>query len=147
MGFTTFFEDGDSNTEFHAPGGGILRRPTLHAMYIHPPKPTGPQSTFYLEVESFLAQSFSGAGGTVFAMGVQPGYLPGGPGKSANLGASAALLSSSGDTQLALGPAVGYRVPVQTHFAVRLQAGYRRWFDAELDELTFAVILGAVFGG
>lgn len=150
LGGTAFFRGGDSDTDLDVPGAGILGLPTLHAMYIHvsSPKPSGPPpSTFYIELEAGLSQQLEGAGGTRLVLGLQPGYLFAGQERSGYFGVNIALLSFDGDTELALGSALGYRIPVQRHFAVRLQAGYRRWVDSELNELTFAVILGAVLRG
>lgn len=148
LGSTTFFRGGDSDTQFNLPGAGILNLSTLHAAYIYvpPPNAEGTQSTFFIELEAGLSKQFTGAGGTRLVLGLQPGYLFNGQERSPYMGVNLALLSFEDDTEFALGAALGYRTPVQRHFAVRLQAGYRRWLDSELNELSLAVILGAVFG-
>ncbi len=60
-------------------------------------------------------------------------------------GIDLALITGEGDTEFAVGGALGYRLPVTSGLAVRFHANYRRSIDLELKEVTGAVILSAVF--
>jgi hypothetical protein len=75
------------------------------------------------------------------------GYLPSGVETGSTYGAvTLALFAREGSTNFAPGVAIGYRVPVVAHFAVRFQANYRRWIEAESNEVNAVVILGLVGG-
>lgn len=49
------------------------------------------------------------------------------------------------DTDFAVGGSVGYRLLPTERVAVRFEGSYRRWLDFELNEISFAAILGIVF--
>jgi hypothetical protein len=47
-------------------------------------------------------------------------------------------------TDEGLGAKVGYRVLIGSSVGVRLEAGYRRWFDSHINEIMFGVQFGGV---
>jgi hypothetical protein len=51
---------------------------------------------------------------------------------------------SDSDSEFGAGARVGYRVLVNEGFAVGFEAGYRRWFDSDLNEITIALRLGGI---
>lgn len=64
------------------------------------------------------------------------------------VGANASFFLIDGDgeseTDFAVGGSVGYRLVPLEHLAVRFEGSYRRWFDFEFNEITFAAIFGIV---
>jgi hypothetical protein len=81
---------------------------------------------------SQVAYMFSGAS-------VSSGYLGG------NLALTVIDVSGAdSENDFALGFAVGYRALPTPNVAVRIEGGYRRWLDFELNELNAALIFGIV---
>jgi len=147
FGITRLWREGGGDTFFRLPGGGLVGEPVLHATYFIPNGEQADGPTTFLEGELLLWAGLDAAGGTLVGLGALFGYLPGGAGSGSPYGAlSVALLAREGSNVLAPGAAVGYRLPVSDHFAVRFQANYRRWIDPELNELS-AVLLVALVGG
>jgi hypothetical protein len=56
------------------------------------------------------------------------------------------FIDADGDSEneFGAGGKVGYRFVVNEGFAVSVEAGYRRWFDSDLNEILFGLRLGGV---
>jgi hypothetical protein len=50
----------------------------------------------------------------------------------------------SSENEFGAGGKLGYRAVVNEGFAISVEAGYRRWFDSELNEILFGLRLGGV---
>lgn len=134
---------GTTVTYFGAPGAGILGQPTLYASIF---------SGQRLMLEPQVALNIISSGGntaTTVGLAGGVGYLFKGP--SVNSGFAEGVLayqSLSGggfsNHELALGGRLGYRILAGTSLGVRFEAGYRRWFDAHLNEFTLGIGLGGV---
>lgn len=134
---------GSTLTYFGIPGEGILGQPTLYASIFT-------ASGIMLEPQAALnILSASGNTATTVGLGGGVGYLfKGARVNSAFAQGVIAFQSVSGGGvshgEVALGARLGYRLVVKTTLGVRLEAGYRRWFDSHLNEFSFGVGLGAV---
>jgi hypothetical protein len=135
--------DGGTVTAVGAPGAGILGQAPLYASVI---LPSG--LTFQPELSLSL---LSGGGETLttLGLGAQVGQMFSGAARnSAYAAVSGALqhasVAGASDTEFALGGRVGYRILVNPGFATSLEAGYRRWLDSDLNEITIAMRLGGV---
>jgi len=103
-------------------------------------------------VEPQLALTWTSTeGGTSTRVGVggQIGYLfKGSTAKSLYLAGSLAYQSISGDVtsdgDFGFGGKLGVRVPYGSSVGVRFEAGYRRWFDHEINEITLGVGVGGI---
>ena len=141
LGVTVSSANGSTLTHVGVPGGGILGLSTLYATFF-----AGPS----MMVEPQVALNvFSGGGSsiTTVALGGQLGYLF----KSATenspfVAASLALQSSSEGTRTDFGAGAkfGYRVLSGSSLGVRFEAGYRRWFDNKLNEISFGIGIGGI---
>lgn len=135
---------GSTLTYFGIPGEGILGQPTLYASIF-----TAGGIVFEPQVALNILSS-SGNTATTVGLGGGVGYLF----KGAEVNSAFAQgvfafqsVSSGGGlshSEVALGARLGYRLVVKTSLGVRLEAGYRRWFDSHLNEFSFGVGLGGV---
>lgn len=89
---------------------------------------------------------------TNLTLAAQGAYLfNGATTNSAYVGATAAFNSidlgdlTDSETDFAVGGTVGYRILPRPNAAIRLEAGYRRWLDFEINEIDAAVIFGVIF--
>ncbi len=62
-----------------------------------------------------------------------------------------ALLRGSGggdsETEFGAGAGVGYRQLATPHVVVNFEAGYRRWFEEDVNEFTLSIGFGVVVRG
>ena len=144
LGATIQHVSGSTLTVFGVPGAGILAQPTLYAMFFATPE---------VFVEPDVAFNLvTGGGSTYTTLGASAslGYLipsttNAAPFVAANVGLQAVSGGGSSHTEAAVGGRVGYRFVVQSSFAVRLEAGYRRWLgSSHINEITIGIGLGAI---
>ncbi len=144
LGATIENASGSTITEFGVPGAGILAQPTIYAMFFATPE---------VFVEPDIAFNLITGGGstlTTFGAAANLGYLipsttDAAPYIAANVGLQAVSGGGSSHTEAAVGGRVGYRFVVQSSFAVRLEAGYRRWLgSSHINEITIGIGLGAI---
>ena len=64
---------------------------------------------------------------------------------SANVAVQYVDVEEDSENDFAAGGAMGYRFIVNDGFALSLEAGYRRWFDWEVNEVTLGLRMGGVF--
>lgn len=134
---------GSTLTHFGIPGQGILGQPTVYATFF--------AADVYM-IEPQLALNILSGGGSTFTtlgLGGQFGYLFDGPMMNSAFVAGSfqfESVSSSGNSSndVSLGGMFGYRILIGSTAAVRLEAGYHRWFDNHLNEFSFGVGLGAL---
>lgn len=133
-------------THIGAPGAGVVGQAPLYASFMF-------GAGMMIQPEISLA-ILTGEGETLTTLGfgTQVGYLFSGADRnSAYAAASGALQYASfageSDSEFAAGGRVGYRIVVNSGFAVSLEGGYRRWFDSDLNEITIALRLGGVLTG
>lgn len=134
---------GNTLTHFGVPGQGILGQPTVYATFFA-------AEAFMVEPQLAL-NILSGGGTTVTTMGLggQVGYLFDGPVVNSPFAAGSLQFQSisgggNSTNDVALGGVVGYRIVVGSTVAVRLEAGYHRWFDNHLNEFSFGVGFGGL---
>lgn len=143
LGLTIQSAGGNTLTHFGIPGQGILGQPTIYAsIFTRGGLLVEPQVAFNL---------LSSGGSTVTTVGIAGdlGYLFNGPDASSGYLAGGATLQAvsgggSSDSEFALGARVGYRAVVGSGLAVRVEGGYRRWLDAELNEFRIGLGIGGV---
>jgi hypothetical protein len=134
---------GTSVTQFGIPGQGILGQPTLYATFFT-------ADVFMIEPQLALnTVSGGGVSFTTLGLGGQVGYLFDGPMVNSTFAAGSLQFQSistggNSTSDVGLGGIFGYRILIGSTAAVRLQAGYRRWFDSHLNEFSFGVALGAL---
>lgn len=143
LGVTIQSVSGSSLTHFGAPGQGILGQPTIYATVFA-------GDALMLEPQVAL-NIISGGGSTVTSVGLGAdiGYLLKGPTtNSPFIAASGAFQSVSGGgsstSDEAVGAKVGYRILIGSSVGVRVEAGYRRWFDSDINEITAGIGIGGV---
>lgn len=135
--------NGASLTHFGIPGQGILGQPTLYASFF-----AGERLVVEPQVALNILSS-DGETATSVGLGGQLGYLFNGPDlNSPFIAAGAAFQSVSGggfsDSEFGLGGKVGYRLLAGNSVGVRIEAGYRRWLDAELNEFSIGIGIGGI---
>jgi hypothetical protein len=135
--------NGSTVTTFGMPGGGIISQATMHASF-------GDRLMIYPEI-AFNLVSGGGSTATTIGMAANVGYLFSGAGMNspyfAASGAFQFVDAFGSATAFAAGAKVGYRLIVGESLAVRLEAGYRRWFnDFEGNEIIAGIRLGALIG-
>ena len=143
LGISILDAGGNSATFFGIPGQGILAQPAIHATIF---------SGRSLMLEPQLAFNLISSGGETFTtigLAGQVGYLFKGPEtNSLYLAGSLGFQSVSGDgdtnNDFGLGGKFGYRILAGTSLGIRLEVGYRRWFDSDLNEIMIGVGLGGV---
>lgn len=148
-GLTIFTGGGATTWDLAAPGAGVGGAANVYASFF------GAKEIF-IEPSAGLAILHAG-GNTITNLSVAGtvGYLlkKSAAVKGAYLAADVALdyahLPGNSATDYALGAKVGYRVPVGSSFAVRLEGGYRKWLHdtgafGTQSEITFGVGLGGV---
>jgi hypothetical protein len=138
--------NGGTLTHVGAPGAGLAGQAPLYASFIM-------SGGLVIQPELSL-NLLSGGGETLTTLGLatQVGHLFSGPGgNSAYAAASAAVqhasVAGTSDSEFALGGRIGYRVPIRQAFAITMEAGYRRWLDSDLNEITMALRLGGILSG
>ncbi len=55
------------------------------------------------------------------------------------------ISNADSESDFAVGGNFGYRALIRENVAFRIEGGYRRWFDFELNEINVAFILGVLF--
>ena len=147
-GGLTVLTDGSTITQFSLPGGGILGGilgpPALYASVFTP-------SGLFVEPSTVINVVHS-SGSTVTTLGLAGtvGRLFHGASRNspyAGLTGSLEYLSGGGSTtNFAIGGRVGYRsIVAGGNFAVRVEAGYRRWLRyGGASEINVGVALGGV---
>ncbi len=151
-GLSLVLPEGGSILNFAVPGGGasplaslLGGSSTVHFAFF----PTAqimvePQLNFsVVSVSNGDTQTVTTAGVTA-----QVAYLfTGALANSAYLGFNGSFFSisnGSSESDFAVGGNVGYRFLPRDFLAIRVEAGYRRWFDFEMHEINAAIILGIV---
>lgn len=143
LGASILSANGSSVTTFGIPGQGILGQSTLYGTFF-----TG--SGLMLEPQLALSLvSSEGETATSLGFGGQAGYLFSGPtSNSAFIAGSLAYQSISGggfsENDVGVGGKVGYRMVVGRSVGIRVEAGYRRWFDNDINEFSIGVGLGGI---
>lgn len=144
LGATIQHVTGSTLTEISVPGAGILGQPTIYATFFATPE------VFVEPDVAFNVITGGGSTVTTFGGSANIGYLipTATPDAAPFVAASGALQHISGggtsSTEGAVGGRVGYRFVVQSSFAVRLEAGYRRWFSSHVNEITIGLGLGGI---
>lgn len=137
---------GATLTHIGVPGQGILGQPTIYASFF-------PGGTVLVEPQ--IALNIISSGGetlTTIGLGGQLGYLFRGAAiNSPFIAAAFAYQSVSGGGASAgeagAGGKAGYRVLIGSGVGLRIEAGYRRWFDSHINEFTIGIGIGAIVHG
>ncbi|NOT07197.1 MAG: hypothetical protein HOP28_03235 [Gemmatimonadales bacterium] len=143
LGVSIVNSDGNSVAHFGIPGQGILGQPTIYASFFA-------GSSVLLEPQVALnVLSGGGVTATTVGLGGQIGYLTKGSAvNSPFFAGTVAFQSVSGggesESDFGLGGKVGYRLIVGSSVGLRFEAGYRRWVDSHLNEITFGIGLGGI---
>lgn len=98
---------------------------------------------------SFRFLTGEGSDLTTLGLVTNVGYAFGGAGRNSPFVAASGawqFVDADGDSEneFGAGAKVGYRIVVNEGFAVSIEAGYRRWFDSDLNEILFGLRLGGV---
>lgn len=143
LGITIQDSGGPSLTHFGIPGEGILGQPTIYVSFF-------PGDALLAEPQVTMNILFSD-GNTATTVGLAGflGYLFSGPEVSSGyLGGMLAFQSVSGGrssvSEIGMGGKVGYRIVAAPGLAVRIEGGFRRWPDADLNEISVGVAVGGV---
>jgi hypothetical protein len=143
LGVTISKAGGESITHFGVPGQGMLGQPMLYATFF-------PGRSVMLEPQLAL-NIYSGGGSTLTtaAFGAQVGYFFKGstensPFVAGSLGLQSVSGSGASHSDFALGAKFGYRALIGSSFGIRFEAGYRRWSDNKVDEISFGIGLGGI---
>ncbi len=143
LGLTIQSSGGTTLTQFGIPGQGILGQPIIYATFF---------AGEAVMVEPQIALNLLSSGGTTLTtvgLGGQAGYLfKGSAVNSPFLAGVLGFQSVSGggfsDSDFGRGGKGGYRVLVGTSVGVRVEGGYRRWFDSELNVFSFGIGIGGI---
>jgi hypothetical protein len=147
LGLTIEKAHGETLTVFGVPGQGLLGQPTMYASFFAGRK---------MLVEPQLALRMVHVDGETFTtlgLGGQLAYLTRGSAvNSPFLAGTLGFQSSSGgsggsDSDFGLGAKIGYRTILGSSVGLRFEAGYRRWFDSELNEITIGIGIGGIIHG
>ena len=115
--YTTFFS------------GGVMVQPALGFSVL-----SGSGETItIIGLEGHLGYAFAGAGANSFYVSAHPAF-------------AYASFSGSSDSEFGAGFRIGYRLLAATSLAIRFEAGYRRWFDTDINEITIGMALGTLLG-
>ncbi len=139
----SILDAGGSVTFFGVPGAGLLGQGTLYGTIM---------AGSSVMVEPQLALniiSSSGSTATTVGIGGNVGFaLSGVATNSFYIAGSGAFQSVSGggssNSDFAAGGEVGYRIVVKGSLGIRFLGRFRRWFDSELNEITFGVGVGGI---
>ncbi len=134
---------GATLTHFGVPGQGILGQPTIYASFF--------AGDAVLVEPQVALNILSSEGETLTTVGLagQAGYLFNGAEMNSPFVAGVVAFQAfsgggASENDFALGGKVGYRVVVGTSVGVRVEGGYRRWFDTKLNEVTIGVGIGGI---
>ena len=134
--------NGGTLTHIGLPGAGIIGQAPLYATFIF-----GGGIMVQPEISFNI---LTGEGETVTTLGsaVGIGYAFAGSGNSpyalVNGAVQYASAGGSSDSEFGAGARLGYRFLVNKGFAASFEAGYRRWFNPDLGEITIAIRLGGI---
>ncbi len=138
--------NGGTLTSIGAPGGGVFGQAPIYASFFV-------SNSVMIQPEMALT-ILSGGGETITTLGAAAnvGYaFSGASGPSPYVAASGAVqyasAGGSSNSEFAAGGKVGYRVLVNSGFAASFEAGFRRWFDSSVNEITIALRLGGIVSG
>lgn len=135
--------NGGSLTHIGVPGAGIVGQAPLYVnLFFGRGVLIQPEVSFNI---------LSGGGETLTTLGVAGhlGYtFSGAAANSAYASVGGAVQYADSDfgsnSEFGVGARVGYRVLVNTGFAIGFEGGFRRWFDSEVNEITIAIRLGGI---
>lgn len=145
LGLSVIGADGATATRIGVPGGGMLGQPSIYASFF-------PGSHMMVQPQvAFHRLSGGGESLTSVGLGGDVGYLLSGARRSSPyLSATGAYQSVGGggstESDFAAGARIGYRMMMGSNIGMRLETGYRRWFDSDLNELTFGLAVGGILG-
>jgi hypothetical protein len=143
LGVTIESAGGSNLTQFGVPGQGILGQATMYATFF------AGQAVLVEPQLALNVISSEGETATTVGLAGQIGYLfKGAEINSAFIAGGVGFQSVSfggfSESDFAVGGKVGYRVLVGTSVGVRVEGGYRRWFDSELNEFSFGIGIGGI---
>lgn len=145
LGLSVISSDGATATQIGVPGGGMLGQPAVYASFF-------PGSHFMVQPQvAFTRLSGGGESLTSVGFGSDLGYLFSGARRnSPYVSATGAFQSVGGggstESDFAAGARVGYRIMAGRNVGMRLETGYRRWFDSDLNEFTVGMAVGGILG-
>ncbi len=148
-GFTILTQDESTVTYIGIPGQGFLRQPSMYASFF-----TGGPMLIDMQLGLSIA-SYENGSSTTIGFGGQVGYLFNGPTMNspflaAELGVWSAAVSngySHSDSDVGIGGKIGYRFLIGRSVGLRLEGGYRRWMDSDLNEFKIGMGLGGIVHG
>ncbi len=141
LGLTVANGGGATVTTAGIPGAGFLGQPAIYLSFF------AGKSLLVEPSVGFTLISGGGETQTLVHLGGQIGYFVNGsavnsPYFAANVGS---VFGSAVDpAQVGVGGKIGYRTVVGSSLGVRFEAGYRRWFNAHLNEITFGIGIGGI---
>jgi len=145
LGLSVIGADGATATQIGVPGGGMLGQPSIYASFF-------PGSHMMVQPQvAFQRLSGGGESLTSVGLGGDVGYLLTGARRSSPyVSATGAYQSVGGggstESDFAAGARIGYRMVVGSNVGMRLETGYRRWFDSSLNEFTVGMAVGGILG-
>jgi hypothetical protein len=134
--------NGGTLTYFGVPGAGIVGQAPLYATFLF-------GEGIMVQPEISL-NVLTGGGSTLTTLGAALGigYAMAGTGNSPYVTVNGAVQYAGGGgssgSEFGAGGRLGYRFLVNKGFAASLEAGFRRWFDSHLNEITIAIRLGGI---
>ena len=148
VGVTVLTHDESTRTYIGIPGQGSLGQPSMYVSFF-----AGDPVLIEPQVALFVVHSGNTTHTTV-VFGAQVGYLFNGsatnsPFMVGDFGFQYEKVSggsywSSSESDFGLGGKVGYRFLLGRSIGLRVEAGYRRWIDSELNEFIFGIGIGGI---
>ncbi len=141
LGLTVVNANGGTLTTVGIPGAGFLGQPAIYLSFF------AGKSVMVEPSVGFTLITGGGETETLVHLGGQVGYFFNGSfGNSPYIAANvSSVFGSSVDAARAgVGGKVGYRTVVGSSLGVRFEAGYRRWFSAHTNEITFGIGIGGI---
>lgn len=144
----TILKDGTTITSIGVPGPaigafGLMTSAPLYASFLF-------DGGLMVQPEVVIRYTtFEDVSVTMAASVANVGYLFNGANRNspyflANLAMQYVDADGDSENDFAAGGGMGYRFLVNDGFALSLEAGYRRWFDWEVNELSFGLRMGGV---
>jgi len=141
FGVSIVTADGSTITQFGIPGQGVLGQPIIYTTFFAGSVMLEPQIAFNLTTSG-------GSTFTTLGIGGQAGYLFSGSTTDSPYVVTALgfqlIANGSTSTDFGLGGKVGYRVLIGEGVGFRVEGGYRRWLDNQLNEITIGFGIGAI---
>ncbi len=151
LGATILSEEGSSFTRGGAPAQGILGQPMIYVSLF------AGERIFIEPVIALMFTSGEGYSSSDIGFGMHFGYLfSGASANSAFVAANFASQSTSveysreyydvdnSNSDIGFGGSIGYRLLIGGSVGLRIEGGYRRWSDSELNEYTIGVGIGGI---